>query len=513
MLFSSKPLTSALVAIVTLSIAVSASLDSVEQHLASRDATTFQSSKEASGKLATPVDLTKTNVSPQAVFQLTGQDLHSVLPDSALDVTSSEQSAVAVPGKASPAALAAVANGDDPANRGHCSLGQETINIKRIRYTMRMQVDSDESGVVEGAGADSLHGVVVKATSGLYSTPNPDKGSCAKTLARHGENCANRPYIVPQSMVPSTAPGTDSGADAGTGKAKPDSKEPAYHAGPYITKRSSPDVQPLGDWKKADRAADLVFKRGETDATAAAPRYRTDLMSSGAHTTISGPGGSICIDTVKRDKQVTKVVPTRAHKTATREPGAPLHFELVRSDDKANTWNQIIYNANGEPIDITHLSITSNMSFWRAEYYCADCKEGHRKHTVVYEDVEMEVDVEDEHKMPKVQCDGQAQSTNVHKRVTSKYAHKNRSGVEYSGAIFSIDRVGLGEFDVKGKGDIAIHSEGHVQPISGSIPATGRANDQEQPPSGEESKTTETPEKPGSVNKREVIVEQDGPIF
>lgn len=81
MLFSKKPLASALLATATLSIAVSASLDLIEQHLSSRDASAFQPSKEATGKLATPINLGQTSVSPQTVFKLTGQDLHSDLPD------------------------------------------------------------------------------------------------------------------------------------------------------------------------------------------------------------------------------------------------------------------------------------------------------------------------------------------------------------------------------------------------------------------------------------------------
>ena len=353
-----------------------------------------------------------------------------------------------------------------------------------------------------------MHGVVVKATSGLYSSSNPDKGSCAKTLARHGEVCANRPYIVPQSIInqsstfPPTTPGAGAGsgalpetkpdagsgaqpkpdAGAGTGASpKPDDNEPKYHAGPLITKRSDEVAdQPLGDWKKADTAANLVFKRDvgapadpvpASGAPAPAPApgtpgYKTDVTASGSHSEVNGPAGTICIDTVKRDKQITKVVPTKAKKAA-NQPGTPLHFELVRSDDKAGVWNQIIYDPHGNPIDVTHLELTSQMSFWRAEYYCAECKPGHKKHTVFYENVEIEVDEVAEHALPTVQCEGEAQSTNVHKREKSRYQHKNKSGVAYKGTIYSIDRVMLGSFDAKGKGGISASIESQAHPISG----------------------------------------------
>lgn len=379
---------------------------------------------------------------------------------------------------------------------------------------MSVKVDRDESGATTVAGADSLHGVVIKATSGLYSNSNPDKGSCAKTLARHGELCANRPYLVPQAIVPVGAP-----AGAATGDEKPEpvgvtpkagTKEPAYHAGPYVLKRSTTsDVPTLEDWKSIDQNADLILKRDTSSNSAA---YRTDRTLSNAHTTITNPSSSICIDTIKRDKQITKIVPTRTRtRTTDQSPSSPLHFELVRSDSQSNTWNQIIYNAHGQPVDITHLSLTSNMSFWRAEYYCADCKKGDRQHTILYENVEIEVDQVNDH-LPSVQCVGNAQSTNVHKRQTSRYAGKNGSSVEYSGVVFAIDRVALGMFDGTGKGGMSGYAEGHVNGVSGRFPANGEADQQKQTPSVEESKLG-VQKDPIAVQRRDTDGAEDGPVF
>ncbi|SJX60159.1 uncharacterized protein SRS1_11472 [Sporisorium reilianum f. sp. reilianum] len=496
MLFSSKALTSALVAMVSLSIAVSASLDPIEQHLAARDATTpFQPSKEASGKLATPVNLAKTPVSPQAVLKLTGQDMHSDLPGT----SALQQSAIAVP-KPDRKTPAVPVKANDDANKAHCYLGHSSASIKRIRYTMTVQIDRDESGTTTEAEAESVRGVVIKATSGLYSKSNPDKGSYAKTLARHGEECANRPYIVPQSILPVAGQ-----AD----KTKPDTKDAKYHAGPVVTKRSpswSDVLQSSGDVPEG-----LVFKRDAGGKTApgtapVTPTYKVDTKESGANAAITGPAGTVCIDTVKRDKEITKVVPTKATPQTVPHSGAePLHFELVRSDDKQNVWNQIIYNAHGKPIDITHLSLTSDMSFWRAEYLCTTCKKGHKNHTVTYEHVEIEVDSLHESALPTVQCQGEAKSTNVHKKKSSRYANKNGSGVDYSGAIFAIDRVTLG---VSGKGHRAAASSTDVtvRPVSGHILAAQ--------PAVEESKKDNKPQpKDGGVNKRDVVVEADGPIF
>lgn len=77
MMFGNKPLSSALVAMVTLSIAVSAALDPIEQSLFARDGQDFSKSKEASGKTATPVNVGKTPISQDAVAKLVGADLHS----------------------------------------------------------------------------------------------------------------------------------------------------------------------------------------------------------------------------------------------------------------------------------------------------------------------------------------------------------------------------------------------------------------------------------------------------
>ncbi len=160
-------------------------------------------------------------------------------------------------------------------------------------------------------------------------------------------------------------------------------------------------------------------------------------------------------------KEVTKVVPTDAHKAA-QDPGSKLYFELVRNDEKPGVWNQIIYDKHGKPVDITHLQLSTNMSFWRAEYYCAECPKGTQKHTVLYENIEIEVDNFDEHATPAVQCQGQGKATNVHKKDKSRYAHKNKSGVDYKGVIFSIDRVTLGKFDAKGKGGLVAVTENQV---------------------------------------------------
>lgn len=511
MLFSGKPLTSAMVAMVTLSTAVSAGLDPIEQHLAARDGSSFRQSKEASGKLATPVDLSNAKAPTQAVLKLVGDDLHT--------------NASRKPSPFEDSKIVAPAGAVDADNKAHCYLGHTTANIRRIRYKMSVQIDRDESGATTIAEADSVKGVVVKATSGLYSSKNPDQGSCAKTLARHGEVCANRPYVVPATLLPhvSRSPAVPPAAgadkpDVGAAQFKP-KPEQVYHAGPYVAKRSqaaAAGVQPLSDWHQVDEAAAVVFKRDTKAAPAPAPDQVTDIVASGSHSETTSPAGTICIDTVKRDKQVTKVVPTKA-KPASHEPGTPLHFELVRSDDKKGVWNQIIYDAHGNPIDVTHLELSSVMSFWRAEYYCAECKPGHKQHTVYYENVEIEVDEVDEHaSAPEVQCKGMAKSTNVHKREQSRYQNKNKSGVEYRGAIYSIDRVALGAFDKNGKGGISYSGDAQIQPTSGKIPAQ---KDPKTIPDPTESKA-QTPDaaarkdnKPAGVQKREVEIEDDGPIF
>ncbi|KAJ1030486.1 hypothetical protein NDA16_001395 [Ustilago loliicola] len=507
MLFSSKPLTSALVAMVTLSITVSAALDPIEQHLLARDGSSFRQSKEASGKLATPVDLSNAKAPPQAVLKLVGDDLHT---NASRKPSLFEDSKIAVP-----------AGEVDAGNKAHCYLGHTTANIRRIRYKMSVQLDKDESGASTVAKADSVKGVVVKATSGLYSNKNPDQGSCAKTLARHGEVCANRPYIVPATLLPHTSSGPAAPPAAGadkpdTGAAKPDPKQQQVdQGGHYIKKRSqaaAAGVQPLGDWHKVDDAADVVFKRD----TNAAPDQTTDITASGFHSETNGPAGTICIDAVKRDEQVTKVVPTKV-KPSSHQPGTPLHFELVRSDDKKGVWNQIIYDTHGNPIDVTHLELSSVMSFWRAEYYCAECKSGHKQHTVYYENVEIEVDEVDEHAIPpEVQCEGVAKSTNVHKREKSRYQDKNKSGVEYKGVIYSIDRVALGAFDKNGKGGGSYSGEAQVQPIYGEVPAKQArktipdpAESKSQAPDADASDA----KKPDGVKKREVVIEDDSPIF
>lgn len=504
MLFNSKPLTSALVAMVTLSIAVSAALDPIEQHLA-KGGSSFQPSKEASGKLATPVNLSKANAPPQAVRKLVGDDIHTNVARKASPL---EDSKIAVP-----------AGGLNAGNKAHCYLGHTTANIRRIRYKMSVQIDRDESGAATVAEADSVKGVVIKATSGLYSNKDPDQGSCAKTLARHGEVCANRPYIVPAALLPHASTSPAAGAakpDTDANKLNPDQQQ-LFHAGPYVQKRSVAGVQPLGDWNKVDEGANVVFKRDTNGAPASAPRYNTDVTASGAHSQTTGPAGTVCIDTVKRDKQVTKVVPTKA-KPASHQPGTPLQFELVRSDDKKGVWNQIIYDTHGNPIDVTHLEISSVMSFWRAEYYCAECKPGHKQHTVYYEDVEIEVDEVDEHaSAPEVQCEGIAKSTNVHKREKSRYQDKSKSGVEYKGAVYSIDRVALGSFDKNGKGGGSYSGEARITPISGEIPA--QKDGKTIPDSAEFKKPTRAvpglnDKKPDTVLKREVFTEEeDGLIF
>ncbi|KAI3479832.1 hypothetical protein L1887_58079 [Cichorium endivia] len=185
----------------TLSLTVAAALDPIEQHLLARDGDVFSQSKAASGKHATPVNLSNVQASKQAVLKLVGDDLHTPTQSETL----LEDSKIAVPGDV------AAQLGD----RAHCSLGHDSANIKRIRYEMTVQIDRDESGSSTEASSESVRGTVVKATSGLYSDANPDKGACAKSLARHGETCVNRPYIVPQSALPDPSESKASGAAGG----------------------------------------------------------------------------------------------------------------------------------------------------------------------------------------------------------------------------------------------------------------------------------------------------------
>lgn len=513
MLFLNKPLASALVAMITLSIAVSASLDPIEQQLQARDGTAFQQSKAATGKLATPVDLSKAKAPTQAVFKLTGEDLHT---NSTVAFFSADESKIAVLGKTFPAV-------DDKA---HCVLGNATANIRRIRYEMTVKLDRDESGDTTVATHKDVKGFVVKATSGLYSNANPSKGSCAKTLARHGEVCANRPYIVPQSLLPTQGTSPASKPNVRVQPQPDPNQEPAYHAGPYVQKR---DPLSRANSYVTEDDSDLLFKRDTSGAAQAAANssgrsyYRTDITASGASGYATTPsGGTICIDTVKRDKKVTKVVPTKAKKAAP-STNSKLHFELVRSEDKKGVWNQIIYNDQNEPIDVTHLALSSNMSFWGAEYYCANCPPGHQKHTILYENVEIEMDEVDEHASPEVQCQGSAQASIVKKQEKSQYADKNKSGIEYKGAIFSIDRVSLGKFDGQGRGgEVSVTTEPAApEKDSTSAKADGKDDTASQKNQTSEAATKEgrqpnlTPNQPQPqphVSKRD-IVEDDGPIF
>ncbi|SNX81438.1 uncharacterized protein MEPE_00143 [Melanopsichium pennsylvanicum] len=524
MLFNSK-LHSALVAMVTLAISsASARPDPVEQHLHARDGNTFSYTKGAQGKLATPVYLGKNQVGSQTILKLTGQDMHT--DATASKVPGVDDSKIAVSSSNGSGTGDAIAKGG---NKAHCSLGHATANIRRIRYTMTMKLDQDESGTTRMAKTQSERGMVLKATSGLYSTRHPDQGSCAKTLARHGETCANRPYIVPNSIIPksssspdvvaqgkgssATALGSDPASKAGEGtdahlhhgesKSNLEIGALKYQSGPYKEKRAAGDMnQPLG-LEKVDQRPSLVFKR---DATTREPApdsnkitsaggarvgtgfgtgfgtgadgnrgYSTDVSRSSSHFEASSPLGLMCIDTVKRDAQVTKVVPTNVRNSAAApitDDSAPLHFELVRSDSKEGIWNQNIYDQYNNLIDVTHLKLTSNMAFWRAEFYCAECKPGHREHKVYYEGVEIEMDESHEHITPEIQCEGEAQSSGVQKKDESRYAGNNKSGVDYKGLIYSVDQVTLGMWDKNGRGGTGSITLGHGRTITGEVPVT-----------------------------------------
>ena len=483
MLIGRKPFASAFMALVTLSIAVSASLVPLEQHLLARDDTTGQPGTEAKGfgKLAEPVNLAITGASPQAVMKLVGDDVHAHVPGREATVMDSKLKFPDEGGE-----RATVAPLADAENKAHCYLGHATANIRRIRYKMSIKIDSDESGDTTVAGSDKTRGVVVKATAGLYSSSNPDKGSCAKALARHGEECVNRPYIVPKSLLPRISNSADTpstGADADP------ERQQKYHAGPLLEKR------PAQKEEMGDSQPRLVLKR-DTDKPFLQPDPGMNVMASGSGFETKASDGNVCIDTVKRDKEVIRVVPTAAKKSTKAGSTTDLNFELVRTDDKKGIWRQIIYDEYGNPIDITHIVISSQLSFWRSEYYCAKCKPGHRKHTVWYEDVEIEMDELDEHAAPEVQCEGPAHSTNVH-RKKSRYQEKNKSGIPYHGFVFSIDRVVLGHFDKNGKGGIGLSVDSRAHPIYGEIPAD---TTQKQPtPSFEDSKKLADP-----VTKRDV---------
>lgn len=481
MLFKSKSF-SGLVAMVALSIGVSASLDLVEQHLLGRDGSNPGS---ATGKLAPAVNLSKVPTNLQAVMKLTGQDLHTEAPPKN---NAFGASAILATGDGKGSAAPA---GADAGVKAHCYLSHATAKIKRIRYQMSVMVDSDESGTATVAEADSVQGLVLKATSGLYTHTDPDKGSCAKTLAKHGEPCVNRPYVVPQSVIPGTSSSPATTPGGGTDSQHgPVTKDPTYHAGPYVLKRDGQGVrQPLGDWKVADKTDNLVFKRDTGSSV-----KHVDTHEGGTHDESTSPMGTVCYDTVKRDQEVTKVVPTEA-KVQNLVPGEPLNFELVKAEDRENVWHQVMYDKHGKPIDVTHLQITGDFSVWRAEYYCPECKPGHKWHKVQYENIEIETDEEHEQAAPTlaVQCEGAAKSTNVHKKNKSRYQDKDQGLVKYSGAIFSIDHVVLGQFDKNGDGAIGSVAVGRGKDFAGGYAIS--------------------PKKPGDpITKREVV-EDNGPIF
>ncbi|PWZ02929.1 hypothetical protein BCV70DRAFT_229328 [Testicularia cyperi] len=548
---------SGLVAFVALAQVISAaSLDPVEQHLFARDGGSYAPSREASGKLAAPVTLSPSQVSPSTAKKLTGDDCHSDPTDlngSGGGVTAgSEENG----GPLVMSSLAELGGGSgsgggvggaghhspEALGQSHCVLSHQSAKIVRIRYDMSVVLDRDESGRTTYASAEEVKGVVLKATSGLYSNLSPDKGSCAKSLARHGETCANRPYVVPDTLLTNpgsngdnhvnqdtllanTAPPslTDKPRTYGDGTPTPGLK---YFAGPVTTKKrdlgpvkheseapggqaavvpipdagtifkrkdggddDDDDPPPANEWPVHGRRIasqkrsaegvdgqgspnDPIHKRDEqfrggnlglsTDAHQPVLGKRADYYGSGYdyHSRTAIPGSAdgnspLCIDTVKRDEHVTKVIPSNA-KGVGNKRGGKLHFELVRADAKTGLWNQIIYNEDGEPIDITHLRMSEEMQFWRAEYYCAKCTRGHRYHTIYYENVEIELDAAAAHSdstdVPAIDCQGKASSTQLLKKDRSRYADHNRSGVDYSGVIFHIDRVSLGWFDRHGKG-------------------------------------------------------------
>ncbi|SPO19772.1 uncharacterized protein UTRI_00164_B [Ustilago trichophora] len=473
MRFQNKSLSSSLVAMVALSIGVSASLDLVGQQLLARDGGNPNPGTAAAGKLAPAVNLATVPANPQAVLKLTGQDLHTKVPST--NNVFEASALLASGGGQGSAAPAAPAGG------------------------MSFTIDTDESGTTTAAEVDSAQGVVLKATSGLYTHTDPDKGSCAKTLAKHGEPCADRPYVVPQSVIPGTSSNSATTPGGGTNSqhGPVTKRNPAFHAGPYVLKRDGEDVPlPLSDWKGADRTNNLLFKRERDPLSFRDIPHGTDNTNGGDRYEGNGPTGPLCIDTVKRDKEVTKVVPTK-EEIQTLTPGEPLNFELVKSDDHANTWNQIIYDKAGKPIDVTHLHISDKMSVWRAEYYCPECKPGHKFHKVKYENIEIETDEEHEHADPTlaVQCEGPAKSTNVHKKKKSRYQTKDQDqgAVKFSGTIFSIDQVTLGQVDKYGNGAIASVGVGKGDDFKGGY--------------------TVSPKKPGDpITKREVV-EDNGPIF
>lgn len=458
MLFGAKSLSSALVAMVTLSIAVSAGKIPVEQHLLGRDKPSSHPAQEATGKLANPIDLGKTPASAQTIFKLTGEDMNAITPVTEIPFG---QSNIVVEGGGSPAGRGA---------RAHCSLGHASANIRRVRYTMTVQVDRDESGATNVAESDSTRGVVVKATSGLYASSNPDQGASAKTLARHGEVCADRPYVVPRSVVARAKTGA-AASDAVLGKTDRRFDEPQPHV-----HREGIETQPFN------------MKR-----SAPVPGSNINISRSGSIAMHSGPNGAVCVDTIKRDAKVIRVLPTVAnHDTAS---GSPLHFQLVRSSQAQNVWHQTIHNAHNQLVDSTQLSLSSNMAFWRAEYLCATCTPGHQKHVVLYENVEVELDEVDEHIRPELQCTGPATSTSV----------QSQNGGEYKGVVWSIDRVALGLFDGSGKGGMTTYTEGTVQPVVGVIPTEPGI----QLPDPAESKKTQ----PASVKKRDAEVEEEDSVY
>ncbi|SPO20688.1 uncharacterized protein UTRI_00164 [Ustilago trichophora] len=470
MLFQSKTFSSGLVAMVALSIGVSASLDLVEQHLLGRDGGNLNPGSVTDGKLAPAVNLGKVPTNPQAVLKLTGQDLHTEAP----------------PKNNAFEASAILATGD----------GKGSAAPAGADAGMSVMIDSDESGTTTVAEADSVQGLVVKATSGLYTHTDPDKGSCAKTLAKHGEPCANRPYVVPQSVISGTSssPATTPGSGTNGQHGPVTKRDPAYHAGPYVLKRDGQEVrQPLGDWKVADKTDNLVFKRDTGSSIRRGP-YEVDTHEGGTHEESTGPTGTVCYDTVKRDQEVTKVVPTEA-KVQKLVPGEPLNFELVKAEDRENVWHQVIYDKHGKPVDVTHLQITGDFSVWRAEYYCPECKPGHKWHKVQYENIEIETDEEHEHADPTlaVQCEGAAKSTNVHKKKKSRYQDKDQGLVKYSGAIFSIDHVMLGQFDKNGDGAIGSVTVGREKDVAGGYAIS--------------------PKKPGDLITKREVVEDNGPVF
>ncbi|KAI3479808.1 hypothetical protein L1887_58203 [Cichorium endivia] len=226
----------------------------------------------------------------------------------------------------------------------------------------------------------------------------------------------------------------------------------------------------------------------------------------------------MCVDTVKREKEVTKVVPTDAHKAA-QDPGSKLYFELVRNDEKQGVWNQVIYDKHGKPVDITHLQLSTNMSFWACRILLCRVPERHAEaHGAVMRTSRSRSTSSTSTPHPAVQCQGPGQvSPTCTRRTRAATPIRTTQASTTRASSFPSTAFTLGKFDAKGKGGLVAVTENQVGRFSGSVPDDAKKSP---PPNRYSSQLNDASAAPGGpggpggpISKRDSEEERPAPAL